>query len=171
MATALGMDAFSVALGMGMIGLRYRQIFQIGLTIGAFHVVMPMLGIITGRLLSGYFGMLTTIIGGALLLIIGIQMIYSSFKDEDVQMLKPVGIGLLLFSLSVSVDSFSAGLGLGMLGAKTALTVLAIGLMSMLLSWSGLILGKRLGGVVGSYGELLGGCILLGFGVKLLFPI
>lgn len=31
MATALGMDAFSVALGMGLVGLRYRQMFKIGI--------------------------------------------------------------------------------------------------------------------------------------------
>ena len=33
--------------------------------------------------------------------------------------------------LSVSLDSFSAGLSFGMIGAKTALTVLCIGLFSM----------------------------------------
>ncbi|MBP3952778.1 manganese efflux pump MntP family protein [Bacillus suaedae] len=170
MACALGMDAFSVSLGMGMLGLRLRQIFRIGVVIGMFHIIMPLLGIIAGRLLSSYFGMIANLIGGGLLLLIGLQMIVSAFKSEDEPAIKPVGFGLIIFALSVSVDSFSAGLSLGMLGAKTIVAVGLIGFMSMLLSWLGLIMGAKFQNLVGSYGEVLGGFILLGFGVKLILP-
>ncbi len=64
MAFALGMDAFSVSLGMGMYKLRLRQIFKIGMTIGLFHIIMPLLGMITGRFLSDQFGAIATYIGG-----------------------------------------------------------------------------------------------------------
>lgn len=170
MASALGMDAFSVALGMGMLGLRLRKIFQIGVIIGLFHVVMPLFGILTGKILSNYFGMIATIIGGALLLVIGVQMVISSLQQEQEASLKVAGFGLVLFAISVSLDSFSAGLGLGILGAKTALTVGLIGLMSMILSWLGLLIGAKFERYIGSYGELLGGFILIGFGIKLLIP-
>jgi putative Mn2+ efflux pump MntP len=86
-------------------------------------------------------------------------------------MMRPVGGGLILFAISVSLDSFSAGLSFGMLGAKTALTVLMIGLVSMVLSWLGLVMGSRFKQYIGSYGELLGGFILIGFGIKLIFPV
>ncbi|WP_216829990.1 manganese efflux pump MntP [Alkalihalobacterium elongatum] len=170
MATALGMDAFSVALGMGLVGLRYRQMFNIGIVIGAFHIIMPLLGIVTGKLVSNYFGLFATYLGGGLLLFLGFQMAVASLKKEEGQMMKPVGLGLLVFALSVSLDSFSAGLSLGMLGAKTMIAVAAFGVMSMVLSWIGLVMGSRFKGVIGSYGELLGGLILMGFGVKLLLP-
>ncbi len=170
MASALGMDAFSVALGMGMLGLRLRKIFYIGIIIGLFHIIMPLLGIIAGKFLSTYFGMVTTFIGGGLLFIIGLQMVLSSFNLERSSSVSPMGWGLFLFAISVSLDSFSAGLGLGMLGAKTALTVLMIGMVSMVLSWMGLIMGAKFQRYIGSYGELLGGCILIGFGMKLFFP-
>lgn len=49
MAFALGLDAFSVSLGMGMVALRMRQILYIGITIGLFHIVMPFLGMVLGR--------------------------------------------------------------------------------------------------------------------------
>lgn len=169
MANALGMDAFSVALGMGMLGLRLRQIFHIGVTIGLFHIIMPLLGMVTGKLLSNYFGMIATYIGGGLLLLIGIQMVVASFtSDDDGRVMQPMGFGLILFALSVSLDSFSAGLSFGILGAKTALTVLMIGLMSMVLAWIGLLIGSRFQKYIGSYGELLGGFILIGFGIKLI---
>ncbi|MFC0561080.1 manganese efflux pump MntP [Halalkalibacter alkalisediminis] len=169
MASALGMDAFSVALGMGMLGLRLRQIFHIGVTIGLFHVLMPLLGMVTGKLLSNYFGMIATYIGGGLLLIIGLQMVMATFKsDEDERLMQPIGLGLILFALSVSLDSFSAGLSFGILGAKTALTVIMIGFVSMVLSWVGLMIGSRFHKYIGTYGELLGGFILIGFGLKLI---
>ncbi|GAE33625.1 manganese efflux pump MntP [Halalkalibacter akibai] len=168
MASALGMDAFSVALGMGMLGLRLRQIFHIGVTIGAFHIVMPLLGMLTGKLLSNYFGMIATYIGGGLLLIIGLQMVIASFKSDEESSIEPIGFGLILFAVGVSLDSFSAGLSFGILGAKTALTVIMIGVMSMILSWVGLLIGARFQKYIGSYGELLGGFILIGFGLKLI---
>ena len=46
MAFALGMDAFSVSLGMGMMALKIRQILYIGVTIGIFHIIMPFIGMV-----------------------------------------------------------------------------------------------------------------------------
>ncbi|MCG1021333.1 manganese efflux pump MntP family protein [Sutcliffiella horikoshii] len=169
MAIALGMDAFSVGLGMGMIKLRLRQIFYIGVTIGVFHIVMPLGGMVIGKVLSQEFGSIATLIGGLLLVMLGLQMMFSSFKKEDGPMITPVGAGLFIFALSVSLDSFSVGLSLGIYGARTMLTILLFGAVSMLLTWMGLIFGRKLQGWLGSYSEALGGSILLGFGIKLLF--
>lgn len=173
MAFALGMDAFSLSLGMGMIGLRYKHIFNIGVTIGIFHIIMPFFGIIIGRFLTQYFGVVAVIAGGILLLILGFQMVYSALfsRDSDGVLIRPVGIGLILFALSVSIDSFSVGLSLGMIGTKTIVTLLCFGIISMVLSWLGLIIGKKVEGFLGVYGELIGGSILIAFGLKLLFPI
>ena len=52
MAGALGMDAFSISLGMGMLGLRRKQIFLIGFIIGVFHFFMPLLGMVAGICLT-----------------------------------------------------------------------------------------------------------------------
>lgn len=63
MAFALGMDAFSVGLGMGMAKLKRNQVFQIGVIIGLFHVIMPLGGMIAGQFLSGALGALAGYIG------------------------------------------------------------------------------------------------------------
>ncbi|NEU30414.1 manganese efflux pump [bacterium LRH843] len=170
MACALGMDAFSVALGMGMYGLRLKQIFYIGVTIGLFHILMPLIGMMTGKFLSGYFDMVATIIGGGLLFILGVHMVVASFKAQEEVTVRPIGWGLILFAISVSIDSFSAGLSLGIVGAKTALAVFLIGIVSMVLSWIGLLMGARFQRYIGSYGELFGGFVLIGFGIKLFLP-
>ncbi|APH03376.1 manganese efflux pump MntP family protein [Bacillus weihaiensis] len=170
MALALGMDAFSVGLGMGLIKLRLRQIFYIGVTIGVFHIWMPLVGMLIGRLLSDTFGTIATLLGGGLLILLGVQMIFASFKKGDDPLITPVGFGLIVFALSVSLDSFSVGLSLGIYGTKTLLTVTIFGLVSMVLTWLGLLVGKKVQAWLGSYSEALGGSILLAFGLKLLFP-
>ncbi|MCA1032113.1 manganese efflux pump MntP family protein [Bacillus timonensis] len=171
MAFALGMDAFSVGLGMGFIQLRLKQILYIGLTIGIFHIWMPLIGMVIGRFLSDQFGAVASFAGGLLLLVLGIQMIVSSFKKEDSKVIAPVGFGLFIFALSVSLDSFSVGLSLGIYGARTILSIIMFGLVSMVLTWLGLLIGRRVQGWFGSYSEALGGSILLAFGIKLLLPL
>ncbi|WP_102348230.1 manganese efflux pump MntP [Bacillus sp. Marseille-P3661] len=171
MAIALGMDAFSLGLGMGMIRLRLRQIFKIGIIIGIFHVVMPLMGIWIGKYISVHFSGIAAYIGGALLLLLGLQMIISSFRDDEQLLVTPVGFGLILFALSVSLDSFSVGLSLGIFGVKMALTIFLFGFFSMILTWLGLLLARKAQHWLGSYSEALGGSILLVFGLKLLLPI
>ncbi|WP_044749343.1 manganese efflux pump MntP family protein [Bacillus alveayuensis] len=168
MAFALGMDAFSIGLGMGLIRLRLEQILYIGLTIGLFHIFMPLLGMIIGRFLSEQFGTVASYIGGILLLVLGVQMIVSSFKENDELLISPIGVGLIFFALSVSLDSFSVGLSLGIYGARTVLTIMLFGLFSMMLTWTGLLLGRRFQQWLGVYSEVLGGGILFAFGIKLL---
>ncbi|MFD2446788.1 manganese efflux pump MntP family protein [Bacillus sp. CGMCC 1.16607] len=168
MAFALSMDAFSIGLGMGMYRLRLRQIFKIGMTIGIFHVWMPLLGIIAGKFLSNQFGTIASYIGGALLLILGLQMLWSSFKSEKSNMISPVGFGLFVFAFSVSLDSFSVGLTLGIYHAKTVLVLLCFGIAATILTWAGLIIGRKVQNWMGTYSEALGGGILLAFGLKLL---
>lgn len=171
MAFALGMDAFSISLGMGMYELRLRQIFKIGITVGIFHIFMPLLGMIAGRFLSQQFDTIAMYIGGGLLFILGVQMIWSSLGKESESIITPTGIGLLIFALSVSLDSFSVGLTLGIYGAQTILVLICFGAGAAILSWLGLLIGRHVQGWLGKYSEVLGGAILLFFGLKLLFPL
>jgi len=171
MAVALGMDALSVGMGMGMIPLRLKQIIKIGLTIGVFHVIMPLLGMLIGDVLSQHFGKLALLAGGVLLLLLGAQMIFYSFRKNEHPMIRPVGFGLVLFALSVSLDSFSVGLSLGIYGAKIVVTVFLFGFVSMMMTWIGLLIGRKVQKLLGSYSEALGGCVLFAFGIKFLLHI
>ncbi|MDL5610353.1 manganese efflux pump MntP [Bacillus halotolerans] len=171
MAFALGMDAFSVGLGMGMVKLRKKQIIYIGFIIGLFHVIMPLGGMAAGNMLSGLLGMVAVYIGGSLLFVLGVQMVIASFKQSEERLMSPAGPGLLLFAVGVSLDSFSVGLSLGIYGSHPLLTVTLFGLFSMILTWLGLLIGKQVQSWLGSYSEALGGTILIVFGLKLLLPI
>ncbi len=169
MAAALGMDAFSVSLGIGMQRLRLKRIALIGLIIGLFHIGMPFIGILLGKAISVQIGHYTTLAGGLLMVGIGAQMFFSAFNHEIKKIVQPVGIGLLFLAFTVSIDSFSVGLSLGISGVKTAITLLMFGAVSMMLTWCGMLLGRKVRGLVGAYSEFLGGSILCAFGLKILF--
>src|SRR5690606_29122753 len=101
-------------------------------------IIMPLAGITAGKLLSSQFEIIALIIGASILIVLGMQMVIGSFQTNTSMPISPVGFGLILFATSVSLDSFSAGMSLGMIGTKTMLTVLSIGISSMILSWLGL---------------------------------
>lgn len=169
LAGALGMDAFSVSLGLGLQKLRLKRIATIGLVIGGFHILMPYAGILFGQVISGRFGEWAELLGGMLLCGIGAQMFFSAFREKEEMIFQPAGFGLFLFAFTVSIDSFSAGLSLGMSQAKTLLVIGAFGFMSVLLTWIGLLLGRKVHGFLGRYSELLGGSVLAGFGLYSIF--
>ncbi|MGG1519766.1 manganese efflux pump [Paenibacillus oryzisoli] len=169
MAVALGLDAFSLGIGIGMKGIRLLDILKISVVIGIFHVLMPLMGMFMGQYVSLLLGNVATAAGGCLLIILGAHMVYSSIRGEEaVSFDHRTIVGLTVFSLSVSIDSFSVGVSLGMFSTDIALTVLVFGFFGGLLSILGLLLGRHVSGWIGEYGEAFGGLILLAFGIKFL---
>lgn len=169
MAVALGMDAFSVSLGLGMQQLRLKRIAIIGVIIGLAHMLMPFIGMLLGLFISTRIGHYTVLVGGLLLAGIGAHMIFNAFHKKQLPLVQTTGIGLCIFALSVSMDSFSVGLSLGMSGAKAVIAIFMFGFISMVLTWTGLLLGRKVHGLLGVYSEILGGSILFAFGLRVLF--
>lgn len=168
MALALGMDAFSVCLGLGMQKLRLKRILWISIVVGSFHITMPLIGIVLGKMIAAPLESYTQLISGIILFFIGAQMFFGAFKEEKKLLLPPIGIGLLLLAFTVSIDSFTIGFGLGVSGVRTALALFLFGCSSALLACLALLISRRVQGVLGRYSELLGGSILSGFGIYVL---
>lgn len=171
MAIAVSMDAFSISLGLGMRILRLKRIVIIGLVFGFFHVLFPFAGMILGKILSDRIGELTTLAGGLLLVAIGTHMflIVFTYKSNMRNITQPFGLGLIILATTVSIDSFSVGLSLGISGAQTVIALLLFGGAGVVLTWSGLLLARKVRGFLGAYSELLGGSILISFGLKMIF--
>ncbi|MEW9671215.1 manganese efflux pump MntP family protein [Ammoniphilus sp. 3BR4] len=165
---ALGMDAFSLGIGMGMLGIRLRTIAKISILIGLFHIIMPLFGIASGKFLSAVVGDVATFIGGLILCFLGANMVWGSiFQVEgEPRSYRTEGFGLLLFAMSVSIDALSVGLSFGLFKTDVLLSVLVFGLIGMLMTGCGLLLGKQVGHRMGGVGEALGGFIILAFGIK-----
>ena len=169
-ACALGMDAFSLGIGVGMVGMRFRDILKVSITIGLFHIGMPLLGIFIGIYLSEMIGDIAVLIGGGILMVLGLHMLWNGFfRSEEGSVMQTKGLGLFLFAFSVSLDALSVGFSCGLLDVNIFLAVCLFGIMGGLLAGCGLLLGRRVGSWLGEYSEVLGGIILLVFGIRLVF--
>ncbi len=173
MAIALGMDAFSLGLGMGMLRLTWREIAKISLMIGLFHVMMPLIGMVAGQYLAQAVGEVTRWIGALLLLGLGAHMVWSSLRGDEEQAnmrggSRTSGLGLILFALSVSIDSLSVGFSLGTFGVNVPIAISLFGICGALMAATGLTLGSKTSHLFGEYGEAVGGAVLIAFGIKFL---
>lgn len=170
MSVALGMDAFSLGIGIGLRGIRTADVLKLSTAITLFHIIMPLGGMVTGQYVSLLLGDVATSVAGALLLLLGAHMVYSSLRGEPVYLADHrTSWGLLLFALGVSIDSFSVGVSLGMFSQHVWFTVLMFGLFGGVMSVMGLLLGRKVGRTLGGYGEAFGGAILVAFGILFLF--
>jgi len=167
MSIALGTDAFSLGIGIGLQKLSKEQILKISITVGIFHVLMPLIGIIVGNFLLSIIGDIARILGGVLLIILGINMLIGAISSNKKPIFNKItGLGLIFLAFSVSIDALSVGFSLGLFSADLWLVVLLFGLMGAVMTLLGLTIGNRIGSFAGDYGEAFGGLILLIFGLK-----
>ncbi|GAB6099500.1 manganese efflux pump MntP family protein [Halanaerocella petrolearia] len=174
---ALGTDAFSVSVAIGTKRLNWLLVLKLSLIIGAFHVLMPLIGVELGHLLQHFFGhyyfedtidQITTVIGSGLLMILGMLMIYDQMTSSKKEFKFDLyGISVLILAFSVSIDALSVGFSLGMLNAGLLLSCFALGIIAALMVASGLLIGTKLGNLIDK-AQILGGLALVLLGLHLI---
>ena len=158
-AISLSMDAFSLALAYGTLNLNKKDIYKLSLTVGVYHFIMPLLGLFLGSIILKYINN-TNIIVFIILFIIGIQMIYETFKEEDIKNIVSFK-QILLFGLAVSVDSFSVGIGLNVISKNYLYCSTIFSFFSLTFTYLGLILGRKINNIIGKTSTIIGGLILI----------
>lgn len=172
LAVALGTDAFSLCVGIGLAGVTRRQMLFISATVLVFHIFMPLAGWFVGEFAGSRLGRAASVIGAALLVYLGLKMIWTKLRGARKAGVKRINFttwGLVLLGTSVSMDALSVGFTLGARQVDLLLTAGTIGIVAGVMTASGLIFGRFLGNWVGERAQLLGGAILVGIGVKLVF--
>ncbi|MGY4688407.1 manganese efflux pump MntP [Salibacterium sp. K-3] len=168
-AAALSMDAFSMSLAAAMNQSKPIHRFKTAAAVGFFHMMMPCFGLFGGRWIAESFEKAALVAGGALLLVTGLQMIWSAVrKEENGTAILPYGTGIIIFAVLVSLDSFSIGISLGILQTSWFKVLVLFGAFSAMFTWAGLALGGRLQHMFGHAGEAAGGVILFILGLKLI---
>ncbi|WP_050183368.1 manganese efflux pump MntP family protein [Domibacillus robiginosus] len=161
---ALSADAFGAALAIGMRRMGLWDKLQLSAAVGSMHILLPAASMTAGSFLHGRFGDILVSAGGLVLVITGLQMMLSFFRKEEQD--KPSGIGIVLFAFGVSMDSFSTGLSLGVLGMDKSIAVMSFGIFSGVMTMIGLLLSSRINAAAGKAGEAVGGLFLLIIGLK-----
>lgn len=171
-AIGLAMDAFAVSIagGLTMERLRIRYAFRIALFFGVFQAVMPIIGFMAGLSIRDYIMHIDHWIAFTLLAFIGSKMIYESlFMNGNHRKMDPNDIQLLLIlSVATSIDALAVGISLSLLKVDIFLPAFIIGIITFMLSFLGVLIGRSFGHLFEKKIEVLGGLVLIGIGVKIL---
>ena len=161
---SLSMDAFSLSLAYGTLGINKKEILTLSTIVGIYHFFMPLLGLLIGNTILNFFPVNPNTIVTIVLVFIGLQMIIETFKnDGDMKVMS--FSELLLFGLAVSIDSFSVGIGLNAINNNFILCSLIFSITSFMFTYLGLILGKKVNKLIGSASTLIGGIVLIIIGL------
>ncbi len=160
---SLSMDTFSLSLSLGTLKTT-SKLFLLPIFVGILHFFMPLLGNILGSKLISILSLTTNKILGLILIILSINIAYHFFKDESTDYNLSI-IGLLLIALSVSIDSFSVGLGISALTHNYYFASLIFALCSCSFTYLGLTIGKYCSNKLGKLANILGIALLLILGI------
>ncbi|MHC4115635.1 MAG: manganese efflux pump MntP [Planctomycetota bacterium] len=171
-ALGLAADAFAVSIASGAAykQLEVKHAFRMALFFGAFQAIMPLIGFMAGLSIKELIEACDHWVAFGLLIAVGARMIYESFKIKPQEKnLDPSSIFVLLvLSVATSIDALAIGVTFSMLMASIAIVVIIIGLVTFVLSYIGVAMGKKFGHFFENRIEAFGGIILIGIGVKVL---
>jgi putative Mn2+ efflux pump MntP len=172
LAVGLAMDAFSVSITRGMIlKCNFKYALTIAIFFGAFQALMPVAGWLAGEQLATLVELWAPWIAFILLALVGGKMIYEGVREEDTDedVCKVFSLrDILILSIATSIDAFAVGVTFAFLNTPILLPIIIIGLVTFVLSFIGVYLGKKAGHLFGNKIEVLGGLILIGIGLKIL---
>lgn len=175
LALALSMDALAVSIGLGakmssQQHTPFRLAIKAGLYFGVFQALMPFVGFLAGHSVLGWIESLAPYVAFILLLGIGIKMIYEAYSDGIEQDLRQITHRVMLtLAIATSIDAMAAGFSLPLLKVDPILACALIGVVTLLFSMLGVLIGRKSGSWLESQAELLGGVVLIIMSFKFLF--
>lgn len=157
----------------GVETLTWDKILLIAVFFGAFQALMPTVGWFGSGLCGGLVQRLGRITAGLLLTIVAAQMFREGFSKAEAPA-KAIGVcslrRLIVLSFATSIDALLVGVSYACLG-RTNITgdVIVIGAVTAVISAAGCVSGRVFGNRLGSRNLILGGTVLLGIALKIMF--
>lgn len=171
----LAMDAFSVSLANGLNEPTMKKHRMCGVAgiFSAFQFAMPMIGWICVSTVARLFGVFEKFIPWIALVLLGYiggKMLYEGIKSKNVQGEKPVvGLkGLLIQGVATSIDALSVGFTISNYNFLESLfACLLIGVITFIICYAGLSIGKKASTKLAGKAGVLGGVILIFIGLEI----
>ena len=168
----LAMDASAVSIAKGM-SLPNEKIqnyaLKLGLAFGIFQGLMPLIGYLAGSTFSGYIQSVDHWVAFILLALIGLNMIKESREEKENEKVSDLSLKvILLLAIATSIDALAVGVSFAFLKVNIVLACSIIAIVTFILSFICVMVGKRLGSLFQKYAEIFGGIILMMIGAKIL---
>ena len=106
-----------------------------------------------------------------LLAFVGGRMLWESFhsaRDGAKKTNIAKGVPLLILSIATSIDALAVGLSFAFLKVNMAVASLTIGIIALMVTAMGFIIGKKSSEIIGKRAELIGAIILIVIGLRIL---
>ncbi len=184
-AVVLGLDAFSLSLGLGLQGRSRGYGMRFSAMVGIFHIIMPLVGLNLGLAAGKFLGVWASRLGAVILAYIAVDFIIKgyresrshsyTFKEGKSIIAQPNDSyrenwgNMLLLGISVSIDALTVGFSLGTFKMPVFITVIIMGMVAAIMTLLGFLGGRMFSRLVGSYAQMAGGIVLAALAVKLLF--
>lgn len=165
---SLSMDTFSISLSLGTFGISKKKTLFLSLLVGIMHFFMPLFGTILGTKITTFLNINVNFLLGIILIIIGIEMLLELLKSEE-NFFEMNLFNMLLVSLSVSLDSFSTGLGLHAITSNFILSGAIFSICAASFTFLGLLIGKYSNNKIGILSNILGIILLFILGLIHIF--
>ena len=177
LAVALALDAFAVAVcsGCALKRVTLRHFLRLSLTFGFFQFLMPVIGWALGLTVRDIIEAWDHWVAFLLLLWIGGNMLRSGLGsgEEEVSADQDPTRGSRLFMLAIatSLDALAVGLSFSLLKMSVWGPAILIGVVCAVITALGVWAGKMLSNaaVSGRRAEVLGGIVLIGIGLRILY--
>ena len=180
LAAALATDAFAVSICKGLASKAsyIKTGLACGIWFGFFQGLMPFLGWLLTATVSSYIENIAPYIAFALLLILGIKMIYEARKEcacceeqDEEELAKNASIAprvMLAFAIATSIDALAAGVTFAATATNILLAVTLIAVVTFIFCFVGAAFGAKVGEKWKTGAELLGGVVIIALGIKIL---
>ena len=168
-AIGLSMDSLAVSLVCGVQNcINWKETLRIAFFFSLFQGGMPFFGWLLGDAFLQSFKSYNHYIAFSIFLLIGIKMLYDSFKDTAKNRIFLIDNLRVIIGLSIatSLDALIVGMSFGFLNINIIKTMLIIFVITFLFSITGIRIGKKYGHLLlGKKAEFVGGLILIGIGI------
>ncbi len=168
----LAMDACAVSMTNGLSApkMKKSKMILIALAFSLFQTAMPLIGYFAGQLFVDFITKFIPYIALVLLGFIGINMLIEGLKKgEDKEENGELTFKkIILQAIATSIDALSVGVTLiALVWYKAIISALIIGLVTFILCFISIVIGKKFGDSLGSKAKILGGTILIIIGIEI----
>ncbi|WP_138469084.1 manganese efflux pump MntP family protein [Poseidonocella sp. HB161398] len=170
LAVSMSVDAFIASLGKGTSAPRpdLATTLRTGAIFGVVEAVTPLLGWLAGVAASQYVAAVDHWIAFALLGGVGLHMVLQAWTRREEAPRASSFWATVATAIGTSIDAMAVGVSLAFLQVNIVLIALAIGATTMVMSSTGLLLGRFIGARFGRIAETLGGVALFAIGAMIL---
>ena len=164
---ALSWDNFRSSVALGTVPFGLRRAVQISLVFGFWDAVAPLVGGLLGRYFGDAVGPVAEYVGPAVLGAYGVYLLVGAVRNPEPDEVDHPWVTLFGLPLALSIDNLIAGTGLGLLGYSPVIPALCFGLVTAVMSFAGLCVGRAAVRVIPVRADLLSGVSLVAAAVLL----